>query len=98
MKPMWFTPISCHLLWFTFTKATINTLISVIRGNVQEFKSTNKKGQEDQKGRGSSWLKPKNLGDMAGTTDHIVIFISFAISLLTAAVGVFQMVSRPRLV
>lgn len=94
MKPMWFTPVSCHLLWFTFTKATINTIVSVIRGNVQEFKSTAKKGQEQQRSGGArDWLKPKNLGDMAGTKDHIIIYCSFAISCITAAVGVFVMVS-----
>jgi len=24
MKPLWFCIVSCHILWFTFTKAMIN--------------------------------------------------------------------------
>jgi len=51
VKPLWFCIVSCHLLWFTFTKAMINVLIKkVLRKNVT-FKATKKKGEEDVRGK-----------------------------------------------
>lgn len=41
------------------------------------------------------WHRMKNLGDMEGTLDGWVLFASFSISLITAIVGVFQMIDKP---
>lgn len=32
LKPMWFCVVSCHLLWFTFTKAIFNVLWKKVTG------------------------------------------------------------------
>lgn len=31
-KPMWFCVVSCHILWFTFTKAIFNVIKKKITG------------------------------------------------------------------
>lgn len=45
MKPLWFCIVSCHLLWFTFTKALFNVLLKKITKKKVVFKSTKKKGK-----------------------------------------------------
>jgi hypothetical protein len=152
---MWFCVVSCHLLWFTFTKAIFNVLWKkvtgarpgpavackpawgahararvccmhtaphtlppprsfTLAGGVTSFKATDKKvvnkaaPQLQQGGSGGAaagdssndaqrrpWHGMQNLGDMEGTWDAWVLFASFAISAITAAVGVFQMVDKP---
>lgn len=74
-------------------------------GGVTSFKATDKKvvnknqQQQDQAqshdGDALSWHKMKNLGDMEGTWDGWVLFISFALSFITAIVGVFQTIDKP---
>lgn len=77
-------------------------------GGVTSFKATDKKvvnknpqqqqQQQDQAqddGDKLPWHKMKNLGDMEGTLDGWVLFISFSLSLITAIVGVFQMIDKP---
>jgi hypothetical protein len=46
LKPLWYCQVSCHLLWFTFTKALFNIILTKlhIKGKVV-FKSTKKKGE-----------------------------------------------------
>eukprot|EP00879_Flechtneria_rotunda_P009977 GHRR01010433.1.p1 GENE.GHRR01010433.1~~GHRR01010433.1.p1 ORF type:complete len:1225 (+),score=296.26 GHRR01010433.1:1011-4685(+) len=110
LKPLWFTIVSCHLLWFTFTKATYNVIKSKITGKVTTFKTTTKQEKNDgqqssdssskqqqNKGPGffSKIIKPQNLGNMEGKLDHYIIFLSFLISFITAVVGVYQMIDRP---
>jgi hypothetical protein len=74
-------------------------------GGVTSFKATDKKvvnknpqqqqdsAQDD--GEKLPWHKMKNLGDMEGTLDGWVLFISFSLSFITAIVGVFQMIDKP---
>jgi hypothetical protein len=47
LKPLWYCQVSCHLLWFTFTKALFNIILTKLRikGKVV-FKSTKKKGAQ----------------------------------------------------
>ena len=49
LKPLWFCIVSCHLLWFTFTKALFNVLWKKITKRTVVFKSTKKKGEDDGK-------------------------------------------------
>lgn len=104
-KPMWFCVVSCHILWFTFTKAIFNVLKKKITGGVTSFKATDKKvvnknqaQQQDQAEADAEklpWHRMKNLGDMEGTLDGWVLFASFTLSFITAIVGVFQMIDKP---
>lgn len=87
----------------------LGTARAVIAGGVTSFKATDKKvvnqaqpqqaaAQDAGAGGGGEprpWHGMRNLGDMEGTLDAWVLFASFAISLITAAVGVFQMVDKP---
>jgi hypothetical protein len=44
IKLLWFASVSCHLLWFTFAKAMINTVLSQIGVKRRSgFKATKKK-------------------------------------------------------
>jgi hypothetical protein len=98
LKPLWFCIVSCHLLWFTFTKAMFNVLFKKITKKRVVFKSTKKKGEDDGRGgkKARKWCTPPaNVGDMEGTLDAWVLVISFTFSFLTAAVGIFQMIDRP---
>lgn len=109
LKPVWFCIVSCHLLWFTFTKAVINvSIIAPLTGKMLGFKVTGAKNAAaaangaDSKpkrricsGGCFSWLKPKYLGDMAGTWDHYVLLVSFLLSFITAAVGIFGIIDKP---
>jgi hypothetical protein len=111
LKPVWFCIVSCHLLWFTFTKAVFNVaIIAPLTGKMLGFKVTGVKnaaaaaaaaaGSTKPKARicsggCCSWLKPKYLGDMAGTWDHYVLLVSFLLSLITAAVGIFGIIDKP---
>jgi hypothetical protein len=38
-KPMWFCVVSCHILWFTFTKAIFNVIKKKITGECQPLTS-----------------------------------------------------------
>jgi len=98
VKPLWFCIVACHLLWFTFTKALINVLVKKITKKRVVFKSTKKKGEDD--GRGAVAKRrfcspPGNVGDMEGTLDAWVLVASFSFSMVTALVGIFQMIDRP---
>ncbi|GBF97993.1 six-hairpin glycosidase [Raphidocelis subcapitata] len=98
IKPLWFCIVSCHLLWFTFTKALLNVLLRKITKKKVVFKSTKKKGEDD--GRGAKptrkWLRPPaNVGDMEGTFDAWVLVLSFFFSFITAVVGLFQIIDKP---
>lgn len=98
VKPLWFCIVACHLLWFTFTKALINVLVKKITKKRVVFKSTKKKGEDD--GRGAIKKRrfcsaPSNVGDMEGTLDAWVLVASFSFSIITAMVGIFQMIDRP---
>jgi hypothetical protein len=97
LKPLWFCIVSCHLLWFTFTKAVFNVLFKKMVGKVVVFKSTKKKGEDDGRGDGKRrWFSPpQNIGDMEGTLDAWVLLLSFCISALTAIIGVFQIIDQP---
>lgn len=97
LKPLWFCIVSCHLLWFTFTKAVFNVLFKKMVGRVVVFKSTKKKGEDDGRGDGKRrWFAPpRNIGDMEGTLDAWVLLLSFSISALTAIMGVFQIIDQP---
>jgi hypothetical protein len=97
LKPLWFCIVSCHLLWFTFTKALFNVLWKKITKRTVVFKSTKKKGEEDTRGKKTRRFcaPPKNVGDMEGTLDAWVLVGSFSISLTTAIVGAFQMIDKP---
>jgi len=98
MKPLWFCIVSCHLLWFTFTKALFNVLWKKAMKKTVVFKSTKKKGEED--GRDNKKARrfcapPQNVGDMEGTLDAWVLVASFCFSFITACVGVFQIIDKP---
>jgi hypothetical protein len=104
LKPVWFCIVSCHLLWFTFTKAVFNVaFIAPLTGKMLGFKVTGAKnaaaaGDAKPKRRifgCFGWLKPKYLGDMAGTWDHYVLLVSFLLSFITAAVGIFGIIDKP---
>ena len=98
MKPLWFCIVSCHLLWFTFTKAMLNVLFKKITKKRVVFKSTKKKGEDDGregKKKRRFCAPPANVGDMEGTFDAWVLLISFCISFITALVGTFQMIDKP---
>ena len=98
MKPLWFCIVSCHLLWFTFTKAMLNVLVKKITKKRVVFKSTKKKGEDDGrdgKKKRRFCAPPANVGDMEGTLDAWVLLISFCISFTTALVGTFQMIDKP---
>ncbi|KAF6266301.1 glycosyltransferase like family 2-domain-containing protein [Scenedesmus sp. NREL 46B-D3] len=44
LKPVWFCIVSCHLLWFTFTKAVFNVaIIAPLTGKMLGFKVTGAK-------------------------------------------------------
>jgi hypothetical protein len=46
VKLMWFGTVSCHLLWFTYTKAIFNVLASKLSIKAKTtFKTTTKKGK-----------------------------------------------------
>jgi hypothetical protein len=102
---VWFCIVSCHLLWFTFTKAVFNVaIIAPLTGKMLGFKVTGAKNAAaaagDAKPKRSlfgcfGWLKPKYLGDMAGTWDHYVLLVSFLLSFITAAVGTFGIIDKP---
>jgi hypothetical protein len=80
-------------------------LLAWLAGGVTSFKATDKKvvnknpqQQQDSaqdEGEKLPWHKMKNLGDMEGTLDGWVLFISFSLSFITAIVGVFQMIDKP---
>lgn len=91
LKPLWFVSIACHLLWFTFTKATFNVLISKTGLKAMVFKSTKKKGEGEEKARRCC----AGVGDMEGTKDVYVICLSFMLSFITILVGIFQIADRP---
>jgi hypothetical protein len=98
LKPLWFCIVSCHLLWFTFTKALFNVLWKKITKRTVVFKSTKKKGEEDAnagKKKRRFCAPPQNLHDMEGTLDAWVLVGSFSISFTTAIVGAFQMIDKP---
>jgi hypothetical protein len=98
LKPLWFCIVSCHLLWFTFTKAIFNVLWKKITRKTVVFKSTKKKGEEDGrdgKKKRRFCAPPANVGDMEGTLDAWVLVASFSISFTTAVVGAFQMIDKP---
>lgn len=98
LKPLWFCIVSCHLLWFTFTKALFNVLWKKMLKRTVVFKSTKKKGEEDTKNGKKArrfCAPPKNVGDMEGTLDAWVLVGSFSISFITAVVGAFQMIDKP---
>lgn len=94
IKPMWFCSVSCHLLWFTFTKATTNVLIAKTGLKSTVFKATKKKGEnEDKKKR--NCCKPANMGDLEGTLDAYVLFFSFFLSFVTFLAGIYQIIDNP---
>jgi endoglucanase len=98
IKPLWFCIVSCHLLWFTFTKALFNVLLRKITKRKVVFKSTKKKGEDD--GRNGKPTRrfcrpPANVGDMEGTLDAWVLVASFCFSFITAVVGLFQIIDKP---
>jgi hypothetical protein len=98
MKPLWFCIVSCHLLWFTFTKATFNVLWKKITKKNLVFKSTKKKGEDDGRDgkKARRWCKPPaNVGDMEGTLDAWVLVASFCFSFITMVVGIFQIIDKP---
>ena len=98
LKPLWFCIVSCHLLWFTFTKALFNVLWKKMLKRTVVFKSTKKKGEDDGKDGKKArrcCAPPKNLSDMEGTLDAWVLVGSFSISFTTAVVGAFQMIDKP---
>ena len=94
LKPLWFVSVSCHILWFTYTKAFLNVLWSRLNTKKKMvFKSTKKKGEEAAK-RARSWCLPE-IGDMEGTKDAYIIILSFSISFMTCLVGIFQIIDKP---
>lgn len=98
IKPLWFCIVSCHLLWFTFTKALVNVLFRKITKKKVVFKSTKKKGEDDGRGAKASrkWCRPPaNVGDMEGTLDAWILVVSFSFSFITAVVGLFQIIDKP---
>ncbi|KIZ03555.1 hypothetical protein MNEG_4408 [Monoraphidium neglectum] len=98
IKPLWFCIVSCHLLWFTFTKALVNVLIRKITKRKVVFKSTKKKGEDDGRGAKAArrWCRPPaNVGDMEGTLDAWILVVSFSFSFITAVVGLFQIIDKP---
>ena len=98
IKPLWFCIVSCHLLWFTFTKALINVLFRKITKKKVVFKSTKKKGEDDGRGTKATrkWCRPPaNVGDMEGTLDAWILVVSFSFSFITAVVGLFQIIDKP---
>lgn len=78
-------------------------------GGVTSFKATDKKvvnksqpnnqqqqdGQPEEEAEQVPWHRMRNLGDMEGTWDAWVLLLSFSLSLITAIVGVFQMIDKP---
>jgi hypothetical protein len=71
---------------------------------VTSFKATDKKvvnknqpqqGDQAQQEAKLPWHRMRNLGDMEGTWDGWVLLLSFSLSLITAIVGIFQMVDKP---
>lgn len=36
-KPMWFCVVSCHILWFTFTKAILNVIKKKVTGETSQI-------------------------------------------------------------
>lgn len=76
----------------------INVLVKKVTKKKVIFKSTKKKGEDD--GRGAVAKRrfcgpPGNVGDMEGTLDAWVLVASFSFSMITALVGIFQMIDRP---
>lgn len=94
IKPMWFCVVACNLLWWTFCKATFMTLFRQIFRRRLTFKTTKKKGVNDEVTTGSGCL-PQNLGDMEGTFDHWVVILGLLINTVTLAAAIYQIADAP---
>jgi hypothetical protein len=94
VKLMWFGTVSCHLLWFTYTKAIFNVLANKlsIKGKTT-FKTTKKKGA-DEKVDDAPGCHAPDLSEMEGTKDFYVLCLSLLLSTTTLAVTVYKLVDQ----
>jgi endoglucanase len=96
LKPLWYCQVSCHLLWFTFTKALLNILLAKARIKKKVvFKSTKKKGENGEEEEATSCCVPRLAGDLEGTKDYWVLVTSFSVSLTTCIAGIYQIIDGP---
>lgn len=89
-KLMWFSTICNTLLWFTFSKAIFNVLLTKL-GLRQKgtFKTTKKRGQEDD--RDLEGCSAPDLSEMEGTKDYYVLVVLGLINLCTIIVVLYKL-------
>lgn len=85
-------PMLLHAGGVTSFKATDKKVVNKNQQGQQQPDQAATQQQEEERG---PWHGMKNLGDMEGTLDGWVLLLSFSLSLITAIVGVFQMIDKP---